>query len=508
MEPTNQFILFFYNLFISEKLKNEFFINKIFKNLEYLFLIIENNFFLIFSITTIFIFIIYLNFKKKKNYNLLFVLNTLIFLIILILFPLNIPFTDSYNEIKLLLNEDISAYFLGRTDEGFLFMIFRLLHIIIFKFFSLNYLIIIYFNLILFILSFCLFIKYLKDIKLDNYILFFILIYFNGKWFVHFYEPVNIVWTINFCLTVLFVVVLNIKNTFTKNFLLLFIYSFALINFKVGIILIIYSVIYGIVLNQNIKQRIFALITPLILYLLINTFLVDSYLIENSISQSSTISSKIIFHYINDLTTNYFSILGNFLASHTLIFDPLIFPIKYFSIIFVLVQYFYLFYLCFFNKKNFFNNLRNFIINNPFIIIGSLGCFLITLFREDYIHSRYMTFSLLFQLGFFIFYFKNDLFKKNISIFKNNLLVFLFLIIYFVNIFITNQGFFFALKKNYVYNNVKNCLISKQDNNECLPDMFYQTFYDNNEKHYEVFKEDIYMLKKLNLTIFREIHNK
>ena len=264
MEPTNQFILFFYNLFISKNFKNEFLINKIFKNLEYLLLIIENNIFLIFSITTIFIILVYLNFKKEKNYILLFILNILIFLIIFILFPLNIPFTDTYMEIKLLLNEDISAYFLGRTDEGFLFMIFRLLHVIIYKFFSLNYLIIIYFNLILFVLSFCFFIKYLKDIKLDNYILFFILIYFNGKWFVHFYEPVNIVWTINFFLTVLFVVVLNTKNTFTKNFLLLFIYLFALINFKVGIIIIIYSIIYGIVLNHNIKQRIFVLITPLI----------------------------------------------------------------------------------------------------------------------------------------------------------------------------------------------------------------------------------------------------
>ena len=40
MELTNQFILFFYNLFISQNFKNELLINKIFKNLEYLFLII------------------------------------------------------------------------------------------------------------------------------------------------------------------------------------------------------------------------------------------------------------------------------------------------------------------------------------------------------------------------------------------------------------------------------------------------------------------------------------
>lgn len=488
MDSTNQFILFFYNLLISE-------------NLENLLFIIKNNIFLIFSITIIFIILIYLNFKKEKNYTLLFTLNILIFLIIFILFPLNIPFTDTYMEINLLFNKDISSYLLNK-NEGFLFLIFRFFHIIIYKFFNLNYSIIIYLNLILFVLSFYFVIKHLKNIELHNYILFFILIYFNGKWFVHFYEPVNIVWTINFFLTVLFVFSLSIKNTFIKNFLFLLIYLFALINFKAGVIILIYSMIYGIFSNQNIKNRIFLFITPVIIFLLVNKFLVD-----NSISSSATITTAQLEDYVAMIKLNYFTIIGNFFATHTLIFDPLIFPIKYFSIIFVLFQYFYLFYLSFFNKKNFLNNLRNFILDNPFIVIGCFGCLLITITRDNYIHSRYMTFSLLFQLGFFIFYFKNNFFKKHIKVLKNNILVSLFLIIYFVNIFITNQGFFFAFKKNFIYNNVKNCLISKQDNNECLPDMFYQTFYDNNEKHYEVFKEDIYMLKKLNLSIFHEIHN-
>ena len=261
--------------------------------------------------------------------------------------------------------------------------------------------------------------------------------------------------------------------------------------------------IYGIASYQNIRNRIFLFITPAIVFLLVNILLVD-----NSISSSATLTSVQLEDYLAMIKTNYFRIAGNFFAAHTLVFDPLIFPIKYFSIIFVLFQYFYLFYQSFFGRKNFLNNLRNFILDNPFIIIGCLGCLLITVTRDNYFHSRYMTFSLLFQLGFFIFHFKKNLFKKDINVFKKNLLVFLFLIIYFANIFITNQGFFFALKKNYVYNNVKNCLISKQDNNECLPDMFYQTFYDNNEKHFDVFKEDIYMLKKLNLSIFHEIHNK
>ena len=134
MELTNQFILFFYNLFISQNFKNELLINKIFKNLEYLLLIVENNIFLIFSITTIFIILVYINFKKEKNYILLFILNILIFLIIFILFPFNIPFTDTYMEINLLFNKDIFSYLFNK-NEGFLFSIFRFFHIIIYKFF-------------------------------------------------------------------------------------------------------------------------------------------------------------------------------------------------------------------------------------------------------------------------------------------------------------------------------------------------------------------------------------
>lgn len=504
MEPINQFIFFFYNLFTDKNLENDFFINKIIKSLNYLFLIIKDNSFFVFCFLILLIAVIYLNYKNQKNYKLIYILNILIFFVILILFPVNIPFTDTYMEIAILFDQSVIDYLIYRSDEGFLFTIFRLLHVIIYKFFNLNYSIIIYLNFFLYVFTFYLVIKCLEKFELHNHILFFILIYFNGKWFVHFYEPVNIVWTINFFLVTLFVYSLSIQNLYSKNFLLLLIYILTIINFKAGVIIYVYSVLYGICLKKDVINRIFFIFVPVIIFILINKLTIQG--LEES-SNSMGFYFDLIFKedYFLIIKTSYLIFLANFIALHSLIFNPMIYQIKFLSITFGLVQYSYLFYQSFFNKNKFFNNLRNFIIENPFIIMGSLGCLLIAATRENYFHSRYMTFSLLFQIGFLIFIFRHNYFKRNINLIKKNLVVFLFLIIYFINLFLSSQGFFFAFKKNYINNDVKNCLINNPKKHNCLPDMFYSTFYDNDEKHYKVFMNDVYKLKDLGLSVFHEI---
>lgn len=496
MDLLNQFIFYLYNLLITKDSNNNTNEEKISNYLDYLTNIIFDNVFLnllfIFSIAAI----INLSFDKKEKYKLLVFLNSLIFLIVLILFPINIPFTDSYMEINLLFDKETLPYLLDR-NEGFLFLIFRFLHIIIFKFFNLNYSIIIYFNYLLFIISIVLFLGYLKKKDLDNYFIYFILIYFNAKWFVHFYEPVSIVWTINFCLILLFLHTLNLKNIYIRNISFITIYTLSLINFKAGIIIFIYSIIYGLSLRKRFIDKLFFIIVPIIVFFLINKFLTnDVGIILKEIS---------VENYINTIKTNYLFILTNFLAIHSLIYDPIIFSKKFIFISITLVQYLYLLHSIFFIKKNPLNNLRNFILDNPLVIIGLLGCLLIVITRENYHYSRYMTFSLLFQLGFFINLFKNKLIIKYSNKIIRNLLISFFLISYFINLLITNQGIFFAFKKNYIYSNVKNCFLTNQENNRCLKDMFYLTFYDENKKHYEVFKEDIYQLQKFNLSVFSEI---
>ena len=126
---------------------------------------------------------IYFIFKKEDNYNLIFLTNSVIFFTILILFPLNIPFTDTYNELNSLFSNNIKDYILlsnsGKSEDGFLFSMFRVIHVVIYKYFSLNYYLIIILNFLLSILSFFLIRNYLEKMNLHDFIFIFILIYFN-----------------------------------------------------------------------------------------------------------------------------------------------------------------------------------------------------------------------------------------------------------------------------------------------------------------------------------------
>ena len=127
---------------------------------------------------------------------------------------------------------------------------FRVLHVVIYKYFNLDYYLIIILNFLLSILSFFLLKNYLEKINLKDFIFIFILIYFSGKWFVVFFEPVNIAWTINFILILAFIYLKDIKHSFFKFISLTFIYLISFINFKAGIVLLSYSIIYGLFLKE------------------------------------------------------------------------------------------------------------------------------------------------------------------------------------------------------------------------------------------------------------------
>ena len=198
---------------------------------------------------------------------------------------------------------------------------------------------------------------------------------------------------------------------------------------------------------------------------------------------------------------DYFALISNFLATHLLVFTLSIFPTKIFAVIVVLIQYLYLINCSFFNEKKFLINLRNLILQNPFLIIGFIGCLLINLIRIDYNQSRYFSFSLLFQIGFFIFYLKNNDLNKII----NKYLIFSFLCIYIFNLFTPHQGFLFAFEKNLINKKVKNCFMDKSSENDCLSEMFYLTFYDKEKISYKYFKNSIFILEKQKLSIFNEI---
>ena len=459
---------------------------------------LENN---VISVSLLALFLlanIYFIFKKEDNYNLIFFINSVIFFIILILFPLNIPFTDTYNELNSLFSNNIKDYILSvESDGGFLFSMFRSIHVVIYKYFNLNYYFIIILNFLLSILSFFLIRNYLEKIHLHDFIFIFILIYFSGKWFVVFFEPVNIVWTINFILILMFIYLKDIKHSFFKFISLTFVYLISFINFKAGIVLLSYSIIYGLFFKERKFKNFIFIAAPVIILL----YYVSTNLGEDVIENQSLFIEQI-------LQRDYFALISNFLATHLLVFTLSIFPTKIFAAIVILIQYLYLIKYSFFNEKKFLVNLQNLIIQNPFLIIGVMGCLLINLIRIDYNQSRYFSFSLLFQIGFLIFYLKNNNLNKIKKKFKNKYLIFSFIFIYFLNLFVPHQGFLFAFEKNLINKKVKNCFIDQNNENDCLSEMFYLTFYDEEKISYKYFKDSIFILEKQKLSIFNEIQNK
>lgn len=494
-----------YTLFLDKNDKNGFYVNKLNESLIFLLDIFKNKFFYFFLLFSLLIILIYFYLINSKKYYLLVIYNILIFFIILLIFPVNIPFTDSYDEINLLFNNNLKNY-LFHTDTGFLFLFFRLLHFIIYKYFNLNYSLIIYLNFLLFILSIIFLIKYLKKEELNNFIIFFILIFFNGKWINNFYEPVNICWTINLLLVFFFIYTLNIKNILIKNFIISIIYFLIIFNFKLGIVVLIYSIVYGFFVKE-LSKKIFFIISPILVYFFYLYIAFDYAAISKLQSYNNLSSSLDLFNnQLNYFKENKFNFLVNFFAIQMLIFTPTIFPMKYIVIFLSLFQYFVIYKFFLKNKKNFFNSLRIFILNNPLIIIGLFGCILISFSRIDYNQVRYISCSLMFQLGFFIFFFRN--FSLNINSFINKFILKFFILLYLLNLFIPHQGFFIALHKYYINEVTKDCFINNKDMEICYPKMFYLTFYDIKNEHYNNYKESIFELKNRKLTIFRSLNNK
>ena len=500
MEFLKNIIHLFYYIFNYQNYEKEVISEKSISYSEFLLYFIQGNKILILIFIILFLILFYLIFFNSNKYNLISLVNISIFFIILLLFPLNIPFTDAYNELSVLFSKTSSIYLVsGDHSGGFFFVLFRIIHLIIYKFFDLNYNIIIYLNFIIFTLSIFLVIFYLKKYELQNYIFLFILFIFNGKWFVHFYEPVNIVWTINFILIITFLYLQKIENNLKRNLSLSIVLILSILNFKAGIVIFAYSIIYGLLIKDKYNNKIFYILAPIIIYFFAHNF-VQSF---TAISDHNTLD--LLKNSLSEKSYN--NIFVNFFASQALAITPQIFPIKNLTLVFVVSQYLYMLNILLFKNQRNFNSIKTFILNNPLILIGFLGCLLINLSREDYNQSRYMSFSLLFQIGFFILFLKNISTNFRETLTKKKILVTFFLLIYLLNFFLPNQGIIFSLKKNYVFENVKSCFKNYNYHEICFKKMFYQTFYDINQEKFDQFKGIIYKIKKENLSLFNQIKN-
>jgi hypothetical protein len=153
-----------------------------------------------------------------------------------------------------------------------------------------------------------------------------------------------------------------------------------------------------------------------------------------------------------------------------------------------------------------FNDLNKFILRNPLIIIGLMSAFLLILFRKfpDYLAARYSTISIIFQLGFLVWFFENRGF-----IFLKKILIYVFLICYSLSWFIPYEGLFHHLTKYRQSLNVESCYkdaVVLSENIESCNDYAYGiVFYGGSWFDKAVFAKSIHFLHDNNLNFFNNI---
>jgi hypothetical protein len=460
------------------------------KNIFLQSLSLKNFFLFIFFFFILFIFLKQLKILKSFNkYILTFIsLNFSLFLFFIIIYPSNIPFTDTWQEIHYLLNIKTIMFF-QKNASGHPFYGFRFFHYILYKYFSLNYSVLHIINFIIYFFSCLLLFFYLNKFKNIYLTIIFLLILFSGKWLNILLEPVNIAWTINFILTITFVVILNLRDTYFKYIILSSVLLLAISNFGGGAALLIYFIIYAYFINT--KYKIFALIPILfsVFFLIIFKYVNSTYF--------DPLSDDInIFNFYN---LNFLQLLKNYLGLTSSVYFPYLIFIKPIYVLIGLIQNIIILYYIFLSKKNYLEVIKNLVVTNPFLIIGVIGCAIISIIRGDTFEQiRYFSFSIFFQLGFFIFILENN--SKVFFVLKKKLFLFLIISLYFISILGPNTGLHFAILRAAIADKVNKCIIL--NTNSCDKMIYDLTFYKGIWYNYSDFEKSIDFLKKNKLSLF------
>ena len=317
------------------------------KNIFFSSLTLENFFLFIFLFLILFIFLNKITILKTLNKHvLMFInLNFSLFLFFIIVYPSNVPFTDTWQEINYLINLEKIIY-LAQNANGHPFFGFRFFHYILYKYFSLNYSILHIINFIIYFFSCLLLFFYLSRLKNIYLIYTFLLILFSGKWLNILLEPVNIAWTINFILTIFFVISLNLKDHYYKYSILSLILLLAVSNFGGGVALLLYFIIYVCFIDKKYKVKIF-LILPILFSLIFLTLFkyINTAIIKTSIDK---------INIINLFDINFLQFLKSYLGLSSSVYFPYLIFLKPVYVLTGLFQHLIILYFIFLNKKNYF----------------------------------------------------------------------------------------------------------------------------------------------------------
>ena len=454
--------------------------------------IVNSNLFLFIALIFLLILIKIFFLKEYENYSslLLAFFLFILFVLIMVNFKTNIPWVDDWEWIENLQLQKISTveWLLQPTNIHNIFFI-KIIFLINNNFFNLNFEL---FNYLSIILIFLISIIFVKNEKIDNsiYAALFIILIYSGKQFANFSQASNIAWTI--C----FFYIISFNYTVSSNKLSSIIFCSILIfisplTFGLGYVLPLYvlTFIYFQEINYKIKINYIILsISGILLAQILPRIFFD----DLDISGFNTNYLNILFHYSFYLT--FFGVLSN-------VFLPWIEGVAYVGTIIGFIQFLLIFYLILKNSnQHSFFGIHFFVKNNTLIILGLIFAFIVSLTRPDLqtiVAARYSVGSIIFQIGFWSYLFRENQYKYLINVHFIKLVI---IYILTSGLFFPYHGIHWQAKRHLSNNTVLECYKNdkKKGTNKCNKLAYNTLFYGGKWYEIELFNEQIKVLKDKN----------
>ena len=405
-----------------------------------------------------------------------------LFLIIILNFRTNIPWVDDWEWIEnlQLKKYSITEWLFQPTNIHNIFFV-KLLFLFVDKFLNLN---IEFFSFLSIILIFIISIIFLnKEKKLNHYfVLVVIFLIFSGKQFANISQSSNIVWTLCFLYIVLFSYFI-----FTNKIISCLLIIIAPLTFGLGYVLPLYVIffIYFTNLSNNTKYLyvIFSALSILISYL--------SPQIMVDVNHNSDTSLNYIVNLVNyKFYFTFFAVLAN-------VYVPWVNGLSIIGFIVGLLQIIIIFYFIFKSYSEYGKKVLNkFIQNNILLMLGLLFALIVSITRPDLqtaVAARYSVGSIVFQIGFWIYFAES---QKYLKFSINKHLKLLILYIFLTGIFLPYQGIHWQAKRYNENQKVIKCFFDNKDQDYCINNAYKILFYGGEWYNYEDFKLQIKNLIK------------
>ena len=454
--------------------------------------IVNSNLFLFIALIFLLILIKIFFLKEYENYSslLLAFFLFILFVLIMVNFKTNIPWVDDWEWIENLQVQKISTveWLLQPANIHNIFFI-KIIFLINNNFFNLNFEL---FNYLSIILIFLISIIFVKNEKIDNsiYAALFIILIYSGKQFANFSQASNIAWTICFFYIISFKYTVS-SNKVSSIILCSILIFISPLTFGLGYVLPLYVLTFIYFQEINYKIKINYMILS-IAGILLAQMLPRIFFDDLGISGSNKNYLNILFHYSFYLT--FFGVLSN-------VFLPWIEGVAYVGTIIGFIQFLLIFYLILknYNQQSFFG-IHIFIKNNTLIILGLIFAFIVSLTRPDLqtiVAARYSVGSIIFQIGFWLYLFKENQYRYLINV---NFIKLVIIYILTSGLFFPYHGIHWQAKRHLSNNKVLECYKNdtKTVTNRCNKLAYNTLFYGGKWYEIELFNEQIKVLKDKN----------